>query len=108
DPRPRAHVQDAGTGRHAGKRDEIARRLCEARGMHAFVDRRRSVIGAPVVHGPEGYRRSPDTLGGHVEGAPVNGFAGVLAVVLAEIVAGASVLTWASRLWHEAKRSFFS
>ncbi len=38
----------------------------------------------------------------------MNGFAGVLAVVLAEIVAGASVLTWASRLWHEAKRSFFS
>jgi len=38
----------------------------------------------------------------------MNGFAGVLAVVLAEIVAGASVLTWGSPLWNETKRSFFS
>jgi hypothetical protein len=37
----------------------------------------------------------------------MNGFAGVLAVVLAEIVAGVSVLTWASPLWNETKRSFF-
>jgi hypothetical protein len=38
----------------------------------------------------------------------VNGFAGVLALILAEIVAGASVLTWASTLWNQTKRSFFS
>ncbi len=38
----------------------------------------------------------------------MNGFAGVLAVVLAEIVAGASVLTWGSPLWNETKRSFFT
>jgi hypothetical protein len=37
----------------------------------------------------------------------MNGFAGVFAVVLAEIVAGASVLTWATPLWRETKRSFF-
>jgi hypothetical protein len=37
----------------------------------------------------------------------MNGFAGVLAVVLTEIVAGASVLTWATPLWNETKRSFF-
>ena len=49
----------------------------------------------------------PDSLWGHVEGPRVNGFAGVLAVVLAEIVAGASVLTWATPLWRETKRSYF-
>ena len=38
----------------------------------------------------------------------MNGFAGVLALVLAETVAGASVLTWASPLWNETKRSFFT
>jgi hypothetical protein len=38
----------------------------------------------------------------------MNGFAGVLALVLAETVAGASVLTWASPLWNETKRSYFS
>ena len=38
----------------------------------------------------------------------MNGFAGVLALVLAEIVAGASILTWASPLWNEADRSFFT
>jgi len=38
----------------------------------------------------------------------MNGFAGVLALVLAETIAGASVLTWASPLWHETKRSFFT
>lgn len=38
----------------------------------------------------------------------MNGFAGVLAIILAEIVAGASVLTWASPLWNATKRSFFS
>jgi hypothetical protein len=38
----------------------------------------------------------------------MNGFAGVLALVLAETVAGASVLTWCSPLWRETKRSFFT
>jgi len=50
----------------------------------------------------------PDTLMGHVEGAPVTGFAGVFALILAETVAGSSVLTWATPLWNETKRSFFS
>lgn len=38
----------------------------------------------------------------------MNGFAGVMALVLAETVAGASVLVWGSPLWNETKRSFFS
>jgi hypothetical protein len=32
----------------------------------------------------------------------------VLALILAEIVAGASVLTWASPLWNETKRRYFT
>ena len=38
----------------------------------------------------------------------MSGFAGVMALVLAETIVGASVLTWASPLWHETKRSFFT
>jgi hypothetical protein len=38
----------------------------------------------------------------------LTGFAGVLALVLAELLAGASVLTWASPLWNDTKRSYFS
>jgi len=38
----------------------------------------------------------------------VTGFAGVFALILAETVAGSSVLTWATPLWNETKRSFFS
>jgi len=38
----------------------------------------------------------------------MNGFAGVMALVLAETVAGASFLTWAFPLWRETKRSFFT
>jgi hypothetical protein len=38
----------------------------------------------------------------------MNGFAGVMALVLTETLAGASVLTWCSPLWRETKRSFFS
>jgi hypothetical protein len=45
---------------------------------------------------------------GHVERAPVTGSAGVFALILAETVAGASVLAWATPLWNETKRSFFS
>jgi hypothetical protein len=45
---------------------------------------------------------------GHVERAQMTGFAGVFALILAETVAGSSVLTWATPLWNETKRSFFS
>jgi len=38
----------------------------------------------------------------------MNGFAGVMALVLAETLAGASLLTWGSPLWRETKRSFFT
>ena len=38
----------------------------------------------------------------------MTGFAGVFALILAETVAGSSVLTWATPLWNETKRSFFS
>jgi hypothetical protein len=38
----------------------------------------------------------------------VSGFGGYLTVVLAEAVAGGLALTWLSRLWHEAKRSYFT
>jgi hypothetical protein len=50
----------------------------------------------------------PDTLGPDDGRLPMNGFAGVMALVLMETVAGASVLTWASALWRETKRSFFT
>jgi hypothetical protein len=45
---------------------------------------------------------------GDVDRAPVTGFAGVFALILAETVAGSSVLTWGSPLWNETKRSFFT
>jgi len=38
----------------------------------------------------------------------VIGFAGVLALVLAETVAGALAFTWFGPLWHETKRSYFT
>jgi hypothetical protein len=38
----------------------------------------------------------------------VTGVAGVLALVLAETVAGAATLTWISPLWNETKRSYFT
>jgi len=38
----------------------------------------------------------------------VTGVAGVLALVLAETVAGAAALTWISPLWNETKRSYFT
>lgn len=40
--------------------------------------------------------------------AQVTGVAGVLALVLAETVAGAAALTWVSPLWNETKRSYFT
>jgi hypothetical protein len=40
--------------------------------------------------------------------ARVTGVAGVLALVLAEAVAGAAALTWISPLWDETKRSYFT
>jgi hypothetical protein len=52
------------------------------------------------------------TLGRDVEVSPriahVTGVAGVLALVLAETVAGAAALTWISPLWNETKRSYFT
>lgn len=38
----------------------------------------------------------------------MTGVAGVLALVLAETVAGAAALTWVSPLWNETKRSYFT
>lgn len=38
----------------------------------------------------------------------MNGFGGVFAVVLAQIVAGGVAFTWCSPLWHEAKRTYFT
>ena len=38
----------------------------------------------------------------------MTGVAGVLALVLAETVAGASAFTWISPLWNETKRSYFT
>jgi hypothetical protein len=38
----------------------------------------------------------------------VTGIAGVLALVLAETVAGAAAFTWISPLWNETKRSYFT
>ena len=38
----------------------------------------------------------------------MTGVAGVLALVLAETVAGAAALTWISPLWSETKRSYFT
>jgi hypothetical protein len=37
----------------------------------------------------------------------MTGFAGVMALVLAEVVAGAVALTWISPLWRETKRLYF-
>jgi len=52
------------------------------------------------------------TLGRDVQGvgriARVTGVAGVLALVLAETVAGAAGFTWISPLWNETKRSYFT
>lgn len=38
----------------------------------------------------------------------MTGVSGVIAVVLAQTVAGAAVLTWLTPLWHETKRSYFT
>src|SRR5438309_11536877 len=60
------------------------------------------MVGGPVAA----------TLGRDVEDcrriAHVTGVAGVLALVLAETVAGAAALTWISPLWNETKRSYFT
>ncbi|MGZ8571233.1 MAG: hypothetical protein ACXWW5_03310, partial [Actinomycetota bacterium] len=41
-------------------------------------------------------------------GLSLSGFGGVLALVLAETVAGAAAFTWCTPLWNEAKRSYFA
>ena len=38
----------------------------------------------------------------------MTGFAGVMALVMAEFVAGAAAFTWCTPLWKETKRSYFS
>ncbi len=38
----------------------------------------------------------------------MTGFAGVMALVLAETVAGACAFTWIGPLWHETRRSYFA
>lgn len=38
----------------------------------------------------------------------MKGVGGVIAIVLAQTVAGAAVLTWLTPLWHETKRSYFT
>jgi hypothetical protein len=38
----------------------------------------------------------------------VSGFAGVMALVMAEFVAGAAAFTWLTPLWRETKRSYFT
>jgi hypothetical protein len=38
----------------------------------------------------------------------MSGVGGVIAIVLAQTVAGAAVLTWLTPLWHETKRSYFT
>ena len=55
-----------------------------------------------------GIARARYPEGPYVERERMSGFAGVMALVLAETIAGASVLTWASPLWNETKRSFFT
>jgi hypothetical protein len=44
----------------------------------------------------------------YAKGRRVKGSAGVMAVVLAEIVAGAAALLWCVPLWREVKRGFFT
>jgi hypothetical protein len=52
-------------------------------------------------------RRAVDTLARDAERAGVTGVAGVMAVVLAEAVAGATAILWLTPLWSEVKRGFF-
>ena len=52
--------------------------------------------------------RTAARLGRHASGCHVTGVGGVLAVVLAQLVAGGLALTWCSPLWNEAKRSYFT
>src|SRR2546427_11620259 len=44
----------------------------------------------------------------YAKGRSVKGSAGVMAVVLAEIVAGAAALLWFGSLWRAVKRGFFT
>jgi hypothetical protein len=124
---PRSDVEDASAGRRIGHRDEIARDLRDAGGMDPFVRLGDVVVAAPVVHAPRvsgafafERRRSADAVSppsrrspprryavGH-GAVPVTGPAGVSAIVLAELTAGATVLLWPTPLWTEVKRGFFT
>src|SRR5438445_9005644 len=44
----------------------------------------------------------------YAKGRRVKGSAGVMTIVLAEIVAGAAALLWCVPLWREVKRGFFT
>jgi hypothetical protein len=48
-----------------------------------------------------------DTLARDADGERVTGVAGVMALVLAETVAGATAFLWLSPIWIEVKRGFF-
>jgi hypothetical protein len=61
----------------------------------------RAVFPAPEQAASIGSRR-------HVDRPAVTGFAGVMALVLAEFVAGSAAFTWLTPLWRETKRSYFS
>src|ERR1700693_4659300 len=59
---------------------------------------------------PPRTRRPPgaaDRLPTDAKGRGLKGSAGVVAVVLAEMVAGAAVVLWFSPLWSEVKPGFF-
>src|ERR687895_1267256 len=59
------------------------------------------------------YRPPPGGLGPEArlardaDGQSVTGVAGVMALVLAETVAGAAAFLWLTTLWTEVKRGFF-
>lgn len=53
-------------------------------------------------------RRATGRLYDHARGASVNGSAGVMALVLAETVAGSAAFLWLTPLWSEVKRGYFT
>ena len=99
-----------------GEREQIAGGVGEARGVDPLVDHGHVVVGTPVIHAAQGswgpaerrVLRRAARLRPMIGERRVTGFAGVLAIVLAETLAGAAVLTWLSPLWRETKRSYFT
>ena len=64
-------------------------------------------LPATVANDPPSSRHAAGTLFAH-EADAVTGSAGVMAVVLAQTVAGATALLFLTPLWHEVKRGFFT